>query len=239
MEGGRVIRQWTYLEMVTKVENDMDLAGEEFITATEMLGLFNEAIDEVEAAIHNLNEDYFLARQFLSLEADTEDIALPDDIYASKIRSIIYLDTDTNDVKYEIKRIKGWKEFLKYRIQAALAADQADYKYFLTNDNVSDGVQIIMAPPPGDDGLLMEIWYIRNANRMTVDADVCDIPEFTHVVLNKVKEKVAMKEGHPRLDLFREESEKTWQQMLETLAEKTPDGDNDIEPDMSFYEDMA
>src|SRR5258708_3107880 len=114
------MRSWTYLEAKTKIEDNLDLHEENFISTTEMLGFFNEAIDDIEALIHTLYEDYFLVVDApIALVSGTSLYALPDDIYASKIRLFRY----TNGAqKYEIKPIKRLK-----LIDNIVAED--DYQY--------------------------------------------------------------------------------------------------------------
>ena len=50
----------TYADLKSYLEKELDLEDETFITADEMQSYFNEAVDMIEAAIHNIYEDYFL-----------------------------------------------------------------------------------------------------------------------------------------------------------------------------------
>ena len=60
---------WRFDEMLLKVRRDTDLMeddpDEQFVTKAEMIGYFNEAIDEAEAEIMLLNKDYFLSQKRL------------------------------------------------------------------------------------------------------------------------------------------------------------------------------
>ena len=44
----------TYSELKTYLEQELDLQDETFITSTEMMSYFNEAVDMIESAIHNI-----------------------------------------------------------------------------------------------------------------------------------------------------------------------------------------
>ncbi len=53
---------WTYLEMKNKLEVDLDLQDETFVTTDELIGYFNEALTESESEMITLNQDYFLTK---------------------------------------------------------------------------------------------------------------------------------------------------------------------------------
>ena len=53
------------------------------------------------------------------------------------------------------------------------------------------------------------------------------------------KVKVYEKEGNPNLGLARTELEEQRRQMVSTLSNMEPDGDTEIEKDLSHYEDMS
>lgn len=69
---------YTYTEAKTKIDNDLDLAEEDFISADEMKGLFNDAIDDAEADIHILYEGYFKKTLKLNLliHNQTQDVTI-------------------------------------------------------------------------------------------------------------------------------------------------------------------
>lgn len=228
------MRLWTWLEIKTKVENDLDLQGEEITTPEEMLGYVNEAIDEAEAVIHNIAEDYFFTRTEIALVNGTKLYNMPADIYAGKIRSLQF---DDGTVKYPIYRVKNLNI-----ISSILPTDQ--YQWLPTN-KLNDGVitdygpKIELYPTSYHDGSYVTCYYLRNARRMVLNTDECDIPEFVAFIINFVKAKVAVKELHPRLDYMMSELERTREQMAITLTEMTPDGDLGIEGDYSSYDDQG
>jgi hypothetical protein len=100
----------TYSQLKTYLEQELDLQDETFITPNELMAYFNEAVDMIEAAIHNIYEDYFLTNSPLSITNNQAAYGLPSDIYAQKIRRILY--NDGGSYKYEIKRVKKLEEIM-------------------------------------------------------------------------------------------------------------------------------
>lgn len=84
----------------------------------------------------------------------------------------------------------------------------------------------------------MQVWYLRNANELTVDASVCDIPEAINYVMAYMRMKVMAKELHPNLGAAISEVEMQRAETLKTLAGMYPDNENTIEPDLRLYDEM-
>jgi hypothetical protein len=228
-------RFWTYQEMKAKVDADLDLEGEIFVDDDELLGYFNEGIDLCEGKIHSLYEDYFLSRAGVTLVNGTSEYALPSDIYGHKIRSVIY--KNNSDV-YVIPRIKNVKKLLNYELETTGNNGSNRYEYFIIN-STAGSPKMLFSPDVAESGEKVFVWYLRQANRLAVAADVCDIPEFVHYVIQYAKVKVCFKEGHPNYLAEKQALVEVEQEMLSTLACMVPDEDNQIEADYSFYEDMA
>lgn len=230
------MKYWTLAEMKTKIEADLDLEDEDFVRPTELLGYINEGIDEAEAEIHDLYEDYFLKPSSdIPVSSGDSAFSIPTilpDIYADKIRRIIF---NSGGTTYPVVRLKDWHKFEQ---KALYDTNQSSdlYSYMLVNSTPGNP-QIIITPTIRESGSL-KVWYLRNANRLTDDADVCDIPEFVNFVFAYVKVKVYKKEGHPGLGDAIQELEQQRMQMVSTLKERVPDADNLLEMDLSGYEDM-
>ncbi len=219
----------TLTQIKTRLQNDCDIQDEDFMDLdTELLGLINSAIDDAEALIHNLYEDYFLVRSTFTWVSGTQSYAMPSDIYAQKVRAIIYND---GSQKYEIKR-------LRRPMDTELIESGELYRYMLTNDS-TNGVRALFYPTPTESGTNAKIWYIRNAKKLSVAADSCDIPEFINFIYSHVKWNVARKEKS-QLDLALTEKEFTLQSdlMKTTLSNMVPDEGNEVLKDMSFYWDF-
>lgn len=225
---------WTYANIKDKIESDLDLADETFITDSEMLGYANEAIDEAEAEIHSQNEDYFLARATVTLVSGTEGYALPSGIYANKIRRVLYRN---GSIYYTINRLKDSSKFEAYTNNLINNTGAPPvYSYFLEN-STAGSPQLVLSPLPTESGAYVTIWYYRNANRLVSDSDVCDIPEFVAFVIQFMKVRCYEKEQHPALGLAVQALQAQREKMIETLSTMVPDADNLIETDMSHYEE--
>lgn len=230
------MKYWTWAEIRTKIEQECDLEDEDFVRRAELLTYCNEAIDEAEAEIHTLYEDYFLKKKDISVQSGDEFLSIPaqmPDIYADKIRRIIY--TTGNTSVYTVTRLKDWKKFE----QKAVADTQVTtdlYQYFLVNS--TPGNPEIMLVPKAREAGTITVWYLRNANRLALDTDVCDIPEFINFIFSHMKVKVFGKEGHPGYQEALERLESERNRMNAVLSSRVPDMDNEIELDTSAYEDM-
>ena len=140
------------------------------------------------------------------------------------------LHSGASSLKYEIRRIK--------RLEDTLYIEQADlYAYILMNSG-SSGMKINLFPTPQDSNSNITIWYLRNAKRFTADTDVCDIPEFTSVVVQFVRYKCLTKEGHPDAGQAAQDLERMKQEMVDTLTARVPDEDNTVLKDTTFYRDF-
>jgi hypothetical protein len=228
------MRFWTLAELVEKIELDLDMQEETFVSPAELVGYINDAIDDAEGLIHNLNEDYFLAKDSsTTLAQGTDEYELPAEIFANKIREIYCISGESYHV---VKRARNQQKFYAYRAARTGTGAGGDYVYFLLNQTAGSPC-ILLSPVPATAGATLEIWHIRNANRLSADADVCDIPEFMSYIFAFVKERVYFKEGHPMYQAALAELGRERDDMTVTLQEMTPDAENEIQPDLSYYED--
>jgi hypothetical protein len=231
------MRSWTLSELKDKIKNDLDLASEDFISETELDQYFDEAVDEAEAEIHGLYEDYFLTSANIALVSGTSTYSLPSDIYAHKVRAIIYNDGST---VYPIKRIRDFRKFENIAHLGLSGSTGHPYMYIVRNTSAAVGPQIVFYPAAQETSATnVTIWYIRNANRLDADADVLDIPEFANFILQYVKVRCYEKEGHPNLPMALQALQHERDLMLSTLSTMVPDADNEVELDLSHYEDMS
>ncbi len=226
----------TLTQIKTRLNNECDLFDEGFIEQdTELLGYINSAIDDAEASIHSLYEDYFLNRATITLVSGTATYSAPSDIFANKIRALQYNSTVAGN-GYPIRKIKRLSEVLYY---ANTSASTSVYKYLITND-VTAGIKINFFPTPNESGPLIDTWYIRNAKTLSNGSDSCDIPEFINFIYAHVKYHVARKEKM-QIDLATAKEEYLDQKALmeKTLTDMIPSDDGtEIEKDFSFYKDF-
>jgi len=231
-------KYWTLEEIQTKVRRDLDLEGEVFITEDELIDYINEGIDEAEAEIHAIYEDYFLTDYFVPLVTGEKEYSLPTDIYAHKIRKIIFSDDQSKT--YEVARIPESAKFSDIALTERFRSTEF-YRYLIVNTTPGDPkVYFVPAIRENDaDPSRMRIWYLRNANRLSISADVCDIPEFVHFVIAYTKLRCMEKEGHIGMDSWALKTERQRQLMVNTLSNMIPDGATRVEPEMTYYEELS
>lgn len=223
----------TWASLRAKVERDLDIQGEVFVRPEELLGYANEAIDEAESEILGLNQDYFLARSTMTLVIDQQSYSLPSNIFAKKIRRIVY---NNGTSVYPVKHLKDWHKFESLALsEQFITADV--YRYMLVNTTPGNP-EILISPNPSEQAVL-DIWYTRNANRMTgLDTDIVDIPECLTFIVQFVKVRVYEKEGHPNFSSAVSILEQQRNLMRQKLANSVPDADNELEGDYTIYTDM-
>lgn len=226
----------TYEEIADKVKEQLDLEDEVFIDADEMMGHCNDAIKRCESKIHKIYEDYFLTSGLLSLTSGASEVDMPSDIYANKIRSILW--NDQSSTLYEIKRVKDPKKFILIENAKVNPGSNPRYRYWIKNSAATQTGRKIMLVPAAQETTATKaiIYYLRCANRVTADDDIVDIPEFYSVIVAYMKYKCYLKEGHPNTELALQEYAAEEENMVETLTDMVPDGDNEIEMASDPYE---
>jgi hypothetical protein len=222
------VKYWTWEEAKTKIENDLDLQEEPDILADgEMMGYFNDAIDACEQHFITLG-DYFLSvTDPITVVSGTADYDLPEDIYATKIRKVIY------NGEYEIKLLKDLTQVTYF---TDLTGD--DYRYIIVN-NPGERPKLRLLPTPNQSGTF-EIYYTRNAYRLDpeeADSQAIDIPEAMNFIFSHVKRSIYEKEKSPLYQLYDQQVEKQEQLLLKALAARVDDDNNYIEPDIELYQD--
>lgn len=218
----------TYGQIKTKVLQELDLEDEDFVQPVEMLGYAQEAVHNAESLILSTCEDYFLDKASIDLVAGQAEYDLPADIFADKIRKIVY--KSGNEI-YTIRRFRHSQSF--EMMENVTPGDY--YRYIVTND-LTAGRKITLFPTPlvNMTGALT-VWYIRNARQPLLDNDVIDIPEFRTYIEKYMIYRCMQKEIHPTLQLAQANMEKEMQLMITALQNRFPDDDTEIERDMNSY----
>ena len=229
----------TYADMKLKLERDMDLEGEEFIQEDELMELFNDGIRECEAHIHKLGlEDlYFKTSDTPSIVQGTADYAMPTNIYMNKLIECVYANGTTI---FEVKRLKGKDKHLKKALIESDAGSNPTYLYDIRNDTAAGGVKWVLVPSAKETSTNITRWFIRETTKMVDDTSICDLPA---VCLNFIYAFVSWrawaKEGDGRAMEAMSVVEKQRALMLDTLAEMTPDEENEVQGDTSIYDEMS
>lgn len=223
---------WTVSEVIEKIQDECDLQEETFIDQAEYIEYINEAIDEAEAEIHNVEVDYFHTTATINLEADKKNYPLPANLYANKLKHVLYKQNSTRFHKVK------WIRPFETAMAEESTLDAPEY-YHLQNDGTAVGVEIIFYPTPirTETGTL-RLWYVRNAERVSALTDKVDIPEFASFIFAYLKVKVGRKELSPLLDSYIEELESQRTLMKQTLADMIVDDQKELPMDLSFYYDF-
>lgn len=226
----------TWGTIFAKIEADCILEDEQWIDEDECLGYANEAIKDAEAIVHSLYEDYFLDYATITFVAGTEEYDLPTNIYANKIRRFLF---ENGGNRYIIPRMQDWKKFERKSMNDYLATS-GSYEYFVVSPTAGAESKIILSPTvqAADAGAFGKIWFIREANQLATASDTCDIPEFINYIYAHMKTNIYAKEGHPNLSLAMANLARQKELMEGTLTAMVPDADNEIEADLSGYEEM-
>jgi len=233
---------WTANQIIQRVKDELDLQEETFIDDPELLTYCNAAIDRAEQQVIGIHVDYFLTYALLTLVNGTREYPLPENIYAHKIRRIIY---ENGSRIYTINRLRDWKKFENMAIED-VNGSSLTYEYFLVN-RAAGFPKINMVPRPRETGEFVTVWYCRQANRFNTaninDADnVLDIPEAFNYVVEFVKMKCDIKEKRSQGQIQTGQYPEVALEMSEFLGviqESVPDADNAIEADYSSYEEMS
>lgn len=224
----------TWAQIWNVLQNgELDLNDDALMDKAEAMEIANQAVREISAEIHTIYEDYYLCKAAtnLALVQGQDTVALPTNIYAGKIRKIIYVNAST---VFEVKQIREWHKFLEYRLLRVNPTSTMQYRFFLTNQAPGQ-LAIVLSPQAMESGNYLECWYIRRANEFVDDTSVCDIPEFVQFIYDAVRVKLYEKEGHPMLPKAVLDKAATKQLAIETLTAMVPDHDNTIEPDLTAY----
>lgn len=172
------MKVWTFKEMYNKILRDLDLEDETFISLDEMIGYFNESLNEAESEIMSTNQDYFLAKFFVPTELGQQEYALPYNIYANKIRGFIY---HNNAIIYRIDQVRRKDKFEKIANLEQYGLYD-DYMYILSNDVIGKS-KMILYPGAREATILSPVnarfapfilWYIRNCARVPLIGEFCN-----------------------------------------------------------------
>lgn len=173
---------WTVLEAITKINNDLSLQDEQFVNYDEMSGYFNDAITEAESEIqlstNGAYDEYFLTSYYIPVVQGTELYALPDNIYANKIRGVDY---HNGSLIYPIKRYRRTQKFINQDFTQQYGASDF-YRYTLINDNPGQA-QMVMRPALRETAILppsasaftpITMWYYRVCTRVPMIGEYCN-----------------------------------------------------------------
>ena len=214
----------TLEDLIERVQDELDLQDEDFIDQDEIIGYIKNGVNQAKKIISDLYEDYFLAKPFtITLVSGTDEYSLPSNIYAQKIRKVLYNDGSEKKI---IRRIK--------RLEDTMLLESSDnYAYLITYDEAAC-LKITFYPSVVTNGAFVKVWYLRNAKTLSALTDVLDVPEAEDYIVqfakDKCKNKEAMTPDAPKSAALMEEEKL----LVEGLSTRQPDDDNEIDPDLSY-----
>lgn len=216
------MRTWTKLEFVDKIELEHDLQGESFISAEEMTNYVNEGIDWAESIVIGLYEDYYLDQT--AWLAVVGEAALPTYIYANKLRKVEV--SETNVAPYNSRQLFK---------NTNLKDNYVGYNIF---HKQGENPKIVFENTP-ENYYYYRLTFTRNANRVTLDADIIDLPEIAvYYAQQFVKVRCYQKERDPLSFRSSEEILAMESALNNVLSNIVNDGSEQVEPDLSFYSDF-
>lgn len=210
-----------------------------------MVGYCNEGIATAEAMIIGTCEDYFLLPATLTLVQGSSDIALPTDIYGQKIREIVYKNGDRI---YPLTRLKDPKMMYQKAILDKYSVSLEEYKWFLKSATAGAQDTLCLTPAALESGPYLEMWYIRTANRVPLQAapesatraaqlaTVIDIPEWRLYVEQFMKKRCAEKmKDATRIATAEKDLLAASAGLVADLRDRAKDNETEVPPDISHY----
>lgn len=228
----------TLKDIRDQVIDDLDLNEETFVSETDLNRWINDAIEDAEGEIHVLYEDYYLTEEDpVAITAGQTKVDYPADIYANKIRKIIFSDGSSNSIAtHEVKQIKDITRAKELDIYYDSSTNPI--LRWMPSNKASEGRKIRLFPDSGRSGFLY-VFYIRNATKLVADTDICDIDEFERYIVQFTKTQAYLKDGDPRADDSKILEEQLRGKMISQLTDMAPDDNTEIEMDISHYDDSV
>jgi hypothetical protein len=179
------MKLWTYKELKTKIELELDLEDEIFVRPDELIGYVNKAISLAESAILKIDEDYFLSIMHIPLQGGVAEYDYPYDIYAYKIRGIEY---SAGATIYPVQRFRRMGKFDTLEIANFYPVNNW-YAYTTINKGADGKAKVILVPRSRETSVVtypqsinqtaapMKMYYIRHANRVPLLNEVIAVYE--------------------------------------------------------------
>lgn len=228
-------------DVMDKVEVDLDLQDETIIGRDEMRGYLNDALRDCRAFLFKLDPDYFLTPAFLELTQGTSIYELPEGIFGTKIRGMMY---DNGSKVYRIKKVKEFHKFERVHELAADVGSDPEYRYILYRPLGETDFRIKLLPPAQETSTEnVTIWYSRGAAAIEEgdEAANVDIPECINYIYAHMKRSCLKKLNNNNVPPDAQKAVEDEEALIvESLDSMDAESDNnEIPPDFSFYDDHA
>lgn len=235
---------WTLQNFKSKIDKELDLENEDIVQPEEFVGYVNDGVREVVAEMIKLSVEDTYFHKFVNypLVANQPDYSLPIDIFANKIKALVYND-DT--AIYRIRRLRGREIYARMEsLQKYATSENRPVCYALFNASVTAGYSLKIIPTPRVNVPTVTMYYVRQANELSlndVGTGLIDCPEeFIQFLVAFVKVKCLAKEiGNPNLQMAMQDEDRCRTNMIQTLTDQVEDSDNTIPLDLSHYEEST
>ena len=196
---------WTVSDALDRIRLDCDLgeddADEQFITLDEFVGYMNKGINQAESLIHKIDEDYFLSNEAVPLVTGEDEYPLPRNIYARKIRGIVYSSGTTI---YQVKKFRRGQKFI-HIAHATQYAGSEDYQYYLVNKSPGEvrmklipaSRETAVCPPLPSESTPMTTWFLRNASRVPLTGEYCNPEDILNTSVDASANTIAVSPDLP------------------------------------------
>jgi hypothetical protein len=224
----------TLLEMRTTVRTEMDLIDEPAVTDAEITDRINQGIKVVAAKVLGLYEDYFVKRGTpISLVAGQAEYDYPADIWGNKLRALIYRNgTKVHEIpRSGPQRMNSFIETERAEVLGSWSSENATYRPLAEKFRISP-------VPTANEASVLVPWYVSDAATLTLNADVCDLPEWAHVAVAYAKWQIAAdKPGLGNVTELKAQFESLITLVEESLSNRVPDQWDLVDKDMTTYEE--
>lgn len=219
---------WTLAEVIAKVQDDLDLHAEDFVTFDDLRQFVLDAVDDAEELIIDCFSDFLLTFRDLEVAKGQTQITLPEDLYESRLRGMYFSESGFDGapmgISYKLRRLS------LERITDVTAGD--DYRYRLIN-KYPLGQRLYVYPAiRSDSSTQIRMWYIRQFSRPHEPTDTIEKGLRIQYVLCHVKCAVMQKAGDAMLEAELAKLAKQEDKLKNSLSRLTDD-DEDVylEPD--------
>lgn len=238
-----ILTEWpTFATILAEVEEqaEIDVSEDDGLASeAEIKQWCNTAVERAETMLMTIYEDYFLVKTEFALVPGQDNYPKPTDIYAMKIRSMVY-HGGSNDV-YEIKKARDWRKAYEWRFNKTHISDPDNdcYEWFIMHETPSIW-EIYLTPIPGEGSV--DLWYLRQANRIVDNTDIIDIPEAKNYIKSYILYRLSRKEHKGSTDKSdvneaKEDMVVEYRLLRQALLKLAPDLDTEIDKDFTHYEE--
>lgn len=219
---------WTLDRLITKVQDDLDLHAEDFVTPEELEQYVEDAITDAEEIVIDCFADTLLTFEDLTVTAGQEIIPFPSDIYETRIRGFYHAPYG-----FSSENPQGVYKLRQIPISEAGQQTPNEYHRYRIINSTADGPQIYVYPPITEASTdKFRVWYIRQFKRPTSMSDTLDPMLRPQYILAHVKCSAMKKEGDAMLDVEAANLLKQEDKIKRSISRPTDDDEGVLlEPD--------